>query len=124
MLAAGVATFRAWLAAGGRIVACVGGMDPMTERRQLAHGAHIVVGTPGRLRDHLERGNLKPQTMRDGQIVIGADGKLSTNIQPPPPKIEPTVNAQPALDGIQSIVDKLNGLQGTADATNAIIRIA
>ena len=50
--------------AGGRIVACVGGMDPMTERRQLAHGAHIVVGTPGRLRDHLERGNLKPQTMR------------------------------------------------------------
>jgi vanillate/3-O-methylgallate O-demethylase len=28
------------------------------ERRALSHGAHIVVGTPGRLRDHLERGAL------------------------------------------------------------------
>ena len=38
---------------GARVVTCVGGMDPMKERRQLAGGAHIVVGTPGRLRDHL-----------------------------------------------------------------------
>jgi ATP-dependent RNA helicase DeaD len=41
--------------AGGRIVSCVGGMDPGAERRELSRGAHIVVGTPGRLRDHLER---------------------------------------------------------------------
>ncbi|MDR4306809.1 DEAD/DEAH box helicase [Chelatococcus sambhunathii] len=41
--------------AGGRIVACVGGMDPRTERRRLEGGAHIVVGTPGRLRDHIDR---------------------------------------------------------------------
>ncbi|MCP5411575.1 MAG: DEAD/DEAH box helicase [Alphaproteobacteria bacterium] len=41
--------------AGARVVSCVGGMDPGAERRQLAGGAHIVVGTPGRLRDHLER---------------------------------------------------------------------
>ncbi|MBR0648942.1 DEAD/DEAH box helicase [Roseomonas terrae] len=50
--------------AGGRIVSCVGGMDPVAERRQLAQGAHIVVGTPGRLRDHLERGNLAPASLR------------------------------------------------------------
>src|SRR6476660_3203137 len=43
---------------GARVVTCVGGMDPMKERRSLAAGAHIVVGTPGRLRDHLERGAL------------------------------------------------------------------
>jgi ATP-dependent RNA helicase DeaD len=30
----------------------------MRERRALSGGAHIVVGTPGRLRDHLERGAL------------------------------------------------------------------
>jgi ATP-dependent RNA helicase DeaD len=41
--------------AGARVVACVGGMDPGRERRELSSGAHIVVGTPGRLRDHLER---------------------------------------------------------------------
>ncbi|MGP8026995.1 MAG: DEAD/DEAH box helicase [Acidocella sp.] len=45
--------------AGGRIVACVGGMDPRREARQLAAGCHIVVGTPGRLQDHIDRGNLK-----------------------------------------------------------------
>ena len=44
--------------AGARVVTCVGGMDPMKERRALNGGVHIVVGTPGRLRDHLERGAL------------------------------------------------------------------
>ena len=33
-------------------------MDASKERRALSQGAHIVVGTPGRLRDHLERGAL------------------------------------------------------------------
>ena len=51
----------AWLYAytGARILSCVGGMDPNRERRRLHDGAHIIVGTPGRLRDHLERGALK-----------------------------------------------------------------
>ncbi|MEO7378689.1 MAG: DEAD/DEAH box helicase [Sphingomicrobium sp.] len=44
--------------AGGRITTCVGGMNASEERRALARGSHIVVGTPGRLRDHLERGAL------------------------------------------------------------------
>ncbi len=49
-----------WLfsATGVRVATCVGGMDPSKERRALSQGAHIVVGTPGRLRDHLERGSL------------------------------------------------------------------
>ena len=44
--------------ANARIVSCVGGMDAQRERRALASGAHIVVGTPGRLRDHIERRGL------------------------------------------------------------------
>jgi ATP-dependent RNA helicase DeaD len=50
----------AWLYGhtGGRVVSCVGGMDPRREQRELAAGAHIVVGTPGRLCDHLRRGRL------------------------------------------------------------------
>jgi ATP-dependent RNA helicase DeaD len=43
---------------GARIVSCIGGMDARQEQRALAAGCHIVVGTPGRLRDHLERGRL------------------------------------------------------------------
>ncbi|WP_324262334.1 DEAD/DEAH box helicase [Altererythrobacter sp. H2] len=41
-----------------RVATCVGGMDPSKERRALRDGPHIVVGTPGRLRDHHERGAL------------------------------------------------------------------
>jgi ATP-dependent RNA helicase DeaD len=50
----------AWLYqyTGARVVSCVGGMDPRREQRELADGAHIVVGTPGRLCDHLRRGRL------------------------------------------------------------------
>jgi ATP-dependent RNA helicase DeaD len=49
-----------WLYAdtGARVVTCVGGMDARAEARQLGFGAHIVVGTPGRLRDHLARRRL------------------------------------------------------------------
>ena len=56
----------AWLYhyAGARVVSCVGGMDPGSERRELARGAHIVVGTPGRLRDHLERRALKVSSLK------------------------------------------------------------
>jgi ATP-dependent RNA helicase DeaD len=55
-----------WLYAqtGARIVSCVGGMDPKVERQALNRGCHIVVGTPGRLRDHLERGSLDLSTLQ------------------------------------------------------------
>ncbi|CCD85217.1 Putative DEAD-box cold-shock protein, ATP-independent RNA helicase [Bradyrhizobium sp. ORS 285] len=50
----------AWLYqyAGARVISCVGGMDPRREQRELEAGAHIVVGTPGRLCDHLRRHRL------------------------------------------------------------------
>ena len=50
--------------ADARIVVCVGGMDPRKEQRALERGSHIVVATPGRLRDHLERGNLDASALR------------------------------------------------------------
>ncbi len=50
--------------AGAITASCVGGMDPRAERRALDRGAHIVVGTPGRLRDHLERGALDLSAIR------------------------------------------------------------
>src|ERR1700730_15891591 len=56
----------AWLYqyADARVVSCVGGMDPRQEQRELAAGAHIVVGTPGRLCDHLRRGRLDVSKLR------------------------------------------------------------
>jgi ATP-dependent RNA helicase DeaD len=65
-LAMQVSRELAWLYAdaGVRVETCVGGMDARREQRALAAGAHLVVGTPGRLRDHLERGNLDLSALR------------------------------------------------------------
>ncbi len=50
-----------WLyqTSGVQVATCVGGMNPSAERRALSQRPEIVVGTPGRLRDHLERGALE-----------------------------------------------------------------
>lgn len=58
-----------WLYAetGAVIVSCVGGMDIRTERKNLERGAHIVVGTPGRLCDHIRRRALD---VREMQAVV------------------------------------------------------
>ncbi|ENN88873.1 ATP-dependent RNA helicase protein [Rhizobium freirei PRF 81] len=49
---------------GATIASCVGGMDMRTERRTLERGAHIVVGTPGRLCDHIRRNSLDISELR------------------------------------------------------------
>jgi ATP-dependent RNA helicase DeaD len=85
----------AWLTryAGGRVVACVGGMDTRREQRQLADGAHVVVGTPGRLRDHLERGRLDLSALRvvvldeaDEMLDLGFREDLEFILQATPPQ--------------------------------------
>jgi ATP-dependent RNA helicase DeaD len=50
--------------AGVSVASCVGGMDMRAERRSLDRGTHIVVGTPGRLRDHITRGSLDLAAVR------------------------------------------------------------
>jgi ATP-dependent RNA helicase DeaD len=53
--------------AGARVISCVGGMDARQEQRALGAGCHIVAGTPGRLQDHINRGNLK---LSECQVVV------------------------------------------------------
>ena len=55
-----------WLYAetGIQTATCVGGMDMRKERRALERGAHLVVGTPGRLRDHITKGALDLSALR------------------------------------------------------------
>jgi ATP-dependent RNA helicase DeaD len=65
-LAQQVARELEWLyaKAGAQVVCCVGGMDARQEARKLQAGCHIVVGTPGRLRDHMERGRADFSALR------------------------------------------------------------
>ncbi|HQY42844.1 MAG TPA: DEAD/DEAH box helicase [Paracoccaceae bacterium] len=61
--------------AGTLIASCVGGMDVRDERRALDRGAHIVVGTPGRLKDHILRGSLDLTSVR-AAVLDEADEML------------------------------------------------
>jgi ATP-dependent RNA helicase DeaD len=94
-LALQVRTELDWLyaPAGGRVLSCVGGMDPRREQRDLAAGAHIVVGTPGRLRDHIERGQLRTGDLRvvvldeaDEMLDLGFREELEEILDTAPPE--------------------------------------
>jgi ATP-dependent RNA helicase DeaD len=82
-----------WLYAGTnvRIASCVGGMDASKERRTLRDGAQIVVGTPGRLRDHLERGALELSALKVA-ILDEADEMLDMGFRD---ELEDILNASP-----------------------------
>lgn len=82
-----------WLYAGAqvRIATCVGGMDASKERRNLANGAQIVVGTPGRLRDHLERGALDLSELKVA-VLDEADEMLDMGFRE---ELEDILNASP-----------------------------
>ena len=50
----------------GKTAVLVGGVPPYPQVRDLRRGVPLVIGTPGRMCDHLAQGNLKP----DAEIVI------------------------------------------------------
>ena len=94
-LALQVARELEWLYAGtgASIATCVGGMEIRREARALGQGAHVVVGTPGRLRDHLERGNLVMGSLRavvldeaDEMLDLGFRDDLEEILDSTPPE--------------------------------------
>ena len=60
---------------GLRVVPIYGGQDYHIQFRQLDRGVHIVVGTPGRVMDHMNRGSLKLDGLR-GLVLDEADEML------------------------------------------------
>ncbi|MDY0012187.1 MAG: DEAD/DEAH box helicase [Rhodocyclaceae bacterium] len=44
---------------GFHVLPLYGGQSMVVQLRQLNRGAHVIVGTPGRIMDHIERGSLK-----------------------------------------------------------------
>jgi ATP-dependent RNA helicase DeaD len=60
---------------GLRVVPIYGGQDYHIQFRQLDRGVHVVVGTPGRVMDHMNRGSLKLDALR-GLVLDEADEML------------------------------------------------
>ena len=49
---------------GFHVLPIYGGQDMTSQLRQLKRGAHVVVGTPGRVMDHLRRGSLNLNNLK------------------------------------------------------------
>jgi len=54
---------------GFHVLPIYGGQDYSTQLRQLKRGAHVVVGTPGRVMDHMRKGTLN----LDGLSILVLD---------------------------------------------------
>jgi len=74
-----------------------GGQDYSIQLRQLQKGVQVVVGTPGRVMDHLRRGTLKPATIHS-LVLDEADEMLRMGF----------------LDDVEWILEQLTGRKQTA----------
>ncbi len=127
--------------AKARVVSCVGGMEPRRERRELAAGAHIVVGTPGRLRDHIERGALDVSHLRavvldeaDEMLDLGFRDDLEFILETTPPDRRTLLFSATLPKGIASLAARFqrdamrikveSGESGHADIEYRAIRVA
>ncbi|MCA9578670.1 MAG: DEAD/DEAH box helicase, partial [Myxococcales bacterium] len=63
-----------------RVVAVTGGTNPLEERRELSSEPAVVVGTPGRLLDHLRHGGLQLGDMR-AVVLDEADQMLDMDFE-------------------------------------------
>lgn len=52
------------LGSGYKVNCCYGGHPMRTEKKSLEHPPTLLIGTPGRLVDHIERGNVDLETVR------------------------------------------------------------
>ena len=64
-----------------KILALVGGSPMRPQMLSLDHGAHIVVGTPGRIMDHLQRGSLTLEALNT-LVLDEADRMLDMGFLP------------------------------------------
>ena len=63
-LALQIETVLRSLGAGYKVNCCYGGHPIRTEKKSLEHPPTVLIGTPGRIVDHLERGNIDLDSVR------------------------------------------------------------
>ena len=96
-----------------KVIAVYGGAPIDQQADGLRRGAEIVVGTTGRLMDHLERGNLKMNCLRC-VILDEADRMLDMGFQEDVEKIFEYIR------GTANSTSALNGKQGNGSPQSAI----
>lgn len=95
-LAQQIAREFAWLGAnlGARVATLVGGLDMERQIRSLRDGANVIIGTPGRILDHIRRSTLKTSTIKSVVLDEG-DHMLDMGFRD---EMEAILNA---MDGVE-----------------------
>ncbi|WP_296226347.1 ATP-dependent RNA helicase DbpA [Ralstonia sp. UBA689] len=93
-----------------KVLTLCGGTPMRPQAASLEHGAHIVVGTPGRIMDHLERGNLALGALRtlvldeaDRMLDMGFFDDIATVVRQCPPERQTLLFSATYPDGIAKL---------------------
>ena len=96
-----------------KVVTLCGGVALRGQRASLEHGAHIVVGTPGRVMDHLERGYLALDALgtlvldeADRMLDMGFFDDISTVVKQCPAERQTLLFSATYPEGIAKLADK------------------
>ena len=96
-----------------KVVTLCGGVALRGQTASLEHGAHIVVGTPGRIMDHLERGSLDLQALNtlvldeaDRMLDMGFLEDIRTVVRQCPPQRQTLLFSATYPEGIAELADR------------------
>jgi ATP-dependent RNA helicase DbpA len=80
------------LQTGCKVACCYGGHDLQTEKQRLSQAPALLIGTPGRILDHLERGHVQLQQLKtlildefDKSLELGFQVQMAAIIAQAPP---------------------------------------
>ncbi len=96
-----------------KVVTMCGGVPLRLQTATLEHGAHIVVGTPGRVMDHLSRGNLDLNALNilvldeaDRMLDMGFLDDISTVVRQCPPERQTLLFSATYPEGIAKLAQQ------------------
>lgn len=119
---------------GFKVLPIYGGSDYRTQLRQLERGVHVIVGTPGRVMDHMRRGSLKLSSLKtlvldeaDEMLRMGFIDDVEWILEQTPPERQIALFSATMPDAIRRIAKKhLNNPEEITiklkTVTNAAIR--
>ncbi|HWK07421.1 MAG TPA: DEAD/DEAH box helicase [Puia sp.] len=120
------------MSTGFKVTCCYGGHLRETEENNLLQAPALIIGTPGRLADHLRRGNIKVDRIEtlvldefDKSLELGFDEEMSFIVGSLPVLQKRILTSATDAVGIPSFVGlqdpvTLNYLSGTVNAALAI----
>jgi len=97
-----------------KVLTLCGGTPSRNQTASLEHGAHIVVGTPGRLQDHIEKQRLNLECVNtlvldeaDRMLEMGFQEELDRIVEAVPPQRQSLLFSATYPEGIQAIAKRV-----------------